>query len=381
MNYSVYSCSKCGGTISKETRVCPHCHAYLSGIQCNKCHFTGSEKDFIGDICPKCGMRISIEYNKRNNTAGYSKNTHTNRTPLFKNAWKVLKKISIPVLCFLGKHSWDGCECKHCKKSRHISKSDDCEKCSKCGAAILEPVHSWHGCKCTICNSTRDQDHDWSKNCLKCSACGIVRKDGHHWDGCLCIKCGSLNITGHDWDIDTLKCKRCNRSVFEATISIIVNQMNESKYTLSLNTLKWAENTFGKCYDLTLIHVLLLIENFNLSENKPNLAFAIPDSFKNHKELKEAASLVTESHYPETKDWAMIKARLVTILANTAIKHLKNNKSVVPYGACGDLVYEARAKYKRAAHEGIELINFALKIDPQNKEIINVQEQLVKIIT
>jgi hypothetical protein len=32
----------------------------LNGIRCNGCSFTGSEAEFIGDLCPKCGIRVVV---------------------------------------------------------------------------------------------------------------------------------------------------------------------------------------------------------------------------------------------------------------------------------------------------------------------------------
>jgi len=54
-----YSCSKCNGLVSKYTKICPHCHIRLSGIQCMNCRYIGDESDFLLDRCPKCGS-ISI---------------------------------------------------------------------------------------------------------------------------------------------------------------------------------------------------------------------------------------------------------------------------------------------------------------------------------
>ncbi len=36
--------------------------------------------------------------------------------------------------------------------------------------------HNWDGCKCSRCSKTRDDGHDWSKDCKKCSRCGITRR-------------------------------------------------------------------------------------------------------------------------------------------------------------------------------------------------------------
>lgn len=54
----MYSCGRCGGAVSKSTRRCPHCSALLAGIRCKGCGFVGTESDFPGDRCPKCGSVV-----------------------------------------------------------------------------------------------------------------------------------------------------------------------------------------------------------------------------------------------------------------------------------------------------------------------------------
>jgi len=53
-------------------------------------------------------------------------------------------------------------------------------------------LHSWDGCKCVACGKTRDENHDWSKGCEKC------------------LKCGKINA-GHDWIEDSDTCTRCGK--------------------------------------------------------------------------------------------------------------------------------------------------------------------------
>jgi len=55
---TTYSCGRCGRIVSKSTRICPYCSAHLAGIRCKNCNFTGSESDFFGDRCPKCGSVV-----------------------------------------------------------------------------------------------------------------------------------------------------------------------------------------------------------------------------------------------------------------------------------------------------------------------------------
>jgi len=55
---TTYTCGRCGGTVSKSTKTCPHCFAHLAYIKCQSCGFTGSESDFYNDRCPKCGSVV-----------------------------------------------------------------------------------------------------------------------------------------------------------------------------------------------------------------------------------------------------------------------------------------------------------------------------------
>ena len=55
--------------------------------------------------------------------------------------------------CLLGFHTWDGCKCQKCNKTRKI----------------VEEQHSWTGCLCTKCGASRDTGHTWiEKSCSKC---------------------------------------------------------------------------------------------------------------------------------------------------------------------------------------------------------------------
>lgn len=58
---TIYTCGRCGKALpGKSTKVCPHCHAVLSGIRCQHCGFVGSEKDFVNDRCPKCRSAVYV---------------------------------------------------------------------------------------------------------------------------------------------------------------------------------------------------------------------------------------------------------------------------------------------------------------------------------
>jgi hypothetical protein len=59
--------------------------------------------------------------------------------------------------CKIGLHSWNGCKCSDCEKTR-------------------DEQHDWNGCKCTKCSKIRDEQHDFSKNSEECSCCGKTRE-------------------------------------------------------------------------------------------------------------------------------------------------------------------------------------------------------------
>ena len=145
------------------------------------------------------------------------------------------------IKCKLGFHSWDGCKCNQCGKTRdeqHDWKKD-CEKCSKCGKT-RENEHNWNGCKCTQCSKTRDEQHDWSKDCEKCFKCGKTR-DGQH-----------------DWSKDSKKCSNCGKSSIKL-IHLAVLPIQRG------NTIVFqAEDKSDKCYnlhDITQATVIYIAED------------------------------------------------------------------------------------------------------------------------
>lgn len=79
------------------------------------------------------------------------------------------------ILCKVGLHSWQNCECTQCGKIRYTE-------------------HVWQGCMCTQCGKTRDTEHLW-KGC-KCTQCGKTRDTGHTVVGVNCTICGELNYAG-----------------------------------------------------------------------------------------------------------------------------------------------------------------------------------------
>ena len=100
--------------------------------------------------------------------------------------------------CKIGLHSWNGCICSDCGKTRDEQHdwSKDCEKCSKCGKTRYNQHDYSKDCEqCSRCGKSRDNQHNWGKDCEKCSICGKTRENKHDWsiDYEKCSKCGKLN--------------------------------------------------------------------------------------------------------------------------------------------------------------------------------------------
>jgi hypothetical protein len=64
--------------------------------------------------------------------------------------------------------------------------------------------HEWDGCQCKVCEKKRDEGHDWSKNCERCERCHATRENIHDWDGCFCLKCSAEH---HSWKGG--RCEQC----------------------------------------------------------------------------------------------------------------------------------------------------------------------------
>jgi uncharacterized protein (TIGR02145 family) len=96
--------------------------------------------------------------------------------------------------CNIGIHSWDGCKCSICDKTRDSEHdvSADCGKCSRCGKIFGGDQHDWSSdCdKCAKCGKTRQEQHSWLKDCEKCSKCGKNRSNMHRLADGICQVCG-----------------------------------------------------------------------------------------------------------------------------------------------------------------------------------------------
>jgi len=93
---TTYTCGRCGRSVTKSTRVCPHCGAQLAGIKCQNCGFAGSETDFIADRCPQCNSVVQMPQSAPSSRP-------SGKTNSLAIASLVLGIVSIPLLfCYGG---------------------------------------------------------------------------------------------------------------------------------------------------------------------------------------------------------------------------------------------------------------------------------------
>jgi hypothetical protein len=85
---------------------------------------------------------------------------------------------------------------------------------------VKHDAHKWKDCKCTVCGKIRNELHDWSKDCEKCTRCGTKRKNAHIWDASRCSTCGKTKV---DEDIENLEWA-------DTTLSGMLLIMNMAKY-------------------------------------------------------------------------------------------------------------------------------------------------------
>ena len=96
------------------------------------------------------------------------------------------------ILCIIGIHKWDGCECEAC-------------------GAESNGGHKWSGCVCTRCKNTR---HNWilasskEEYCSSCGGSGSIRQKSKYQ--------GNYGTNGPDYsDLDpdaweTVNCGSCD---------------------------------------------------------------------------------------------------------------------------------------------------------------------------
>ncbi|EFW39430.1 double zinc ribbon domain-containing protein [Treponema phagedenis] len=56
----VFFCENCGGTVRRDTKVCPHCGRFFASVRCPRCNYTGNADEFR-EGCPSCGYAFPQE--------------------------------------------------------------------------------------------------------------------------------------------------------------------------------------------------------------------------------------------------------------------------------------------------------------------------------
>jgi len=91
--------------------------------------------------------------------------------------------VAMSILCKVGLHKWNGCECVRCFAKR-------------------DQQHDWNGCTCRRCNTRRDSGHNIVE--YKCTICGHVEPHPHRWCDCRCSICGAPNPKVIEQAVNTL---------------------------------------------------------------------------------------------------------------------------------------------------------------------------------
>lgn len=75
--------------------------------------------------------------------------------------------------------------------------------------------HAWNGCRCLRCGKTRDEGHNWKRDCEECSGCKKTQPDAHDWsqDCEKCSRCEKSRTDAHLWSDDRKKCLRCHKAL------------------------------------------------------------------------------------------------------------------------------------------------------------------------
>ena len=183
------------------------------------------------------------------------------------------------MLCVLGLHAWQFCQCRRCRKQRDQDHNWQGCKCPTCGKNH-DADHSWQGCVCSSCGKQRDQDHTWKgckcRNCSKtrdadhiwhgcvCSSCGKQRDEGHCWAGCKCTACGKTRDSEHSWDgsfcpvcgmyVVTSGLSQINQSTFRKPEAIAGVRIPDSVTNIDLIALAVCKNLLAITVDKTNGH-------------------------------------------------------------------------------------------------------------------------------
>jgi hypothetical protein len=135
--------------------------------------------------------------------------------------------------CVLGFHTWHGCKCSKCGKSRDEAHDfgKNCEKCAKCG-------------------KTRAEGHDWTADCEKCSKCGKSRRNKHAWENGKCSVCGKIreDVTSHDFYVSGIPTNQAVVDLIPGWTSAFPEQVNVKAGNMDLfnaPVANWAISELG----------------------------------------------------------------------------------------------------------------------------------------
>ena len=103
----------------------------------------------------------------------------------------------------------------------------------------LVGFHRWRGCQCCRCGRTRDEQHDWRRDCGGCVRCGKKRPEGHTWDGCKCTMCG---ITKTDAAIRLLRDKTVGAEVPTLSEQEMIESLGEKALPALIAFIREAKN-------------------------------------------------------------------------------------------------------------------------------------------
>lgn len=162
--------------------------------------------------------------------------------------------------------------------------------------------HSWSGCKCSRCEKTRNEGHDWGKDCETCARCDTRREGTHSWSGCKCSRCGAIRITGHVWSgAGSATCSRCGSEK-----SAIMDVCRTAGH-------RWSSPPFSEC---TVCGIRLKeLQTSALAE----VALSYPDDEVRRWAVTEMKDQTTLSKVALTDRASIVRSRAVSNLTDQAL--------------------------------------------------------------
>ncbi|MCX6162340.1 MAG: fibrobacter succinogenes major paralogous domain-containing protein [Ignavibacteriae bacterium] len=112
---------------------------------------------------------------------------------------------------------------------------------SRCNSGF----HTWSGCKCTVCGKTRDEQHDRSKDCGKCSKCGMIFIKAHTLSGSKCTVCEKTIVV--DKDGNEYKTVTIGTQEWTAENLNIEHYCNGDPISLVQDASEWKNLNTGAC--------------------------------------------------------------------------------------------------------------------------------------